>query len=179
MDGQESFKNWNCILECLWKVLEFLVQKIVRTLTSQNQNTLRTDYRSFCFERKFGMYCFLFSWLPIFQTCGNSDLVLKLKRKLFFPGFPSYIFCNFTLGNLNPLQFERLANSNTGCVCSLYVQLLRNQKFAQLKQPGSINPLNICWVLDSIHYKYWTLYCKSSLELSTKNEIKIKCVSLL
>ena len=36
-----------------------------------------------------------YSRLPITQTLGNSNLALT--------GFPSYIYCNFTLGNLNPL----------------------------------------------------------------------------
>ena len=42
-------------------------------------------------------------------TPNNSNLTLtrtsrymQLKPKLISPGFPSYIYCNFTLGNSNP-----------------------------------------------------------------------------
>ena len=35
-----------------------------------------------------------YSRLPITRTLGNLNLMLT--------GFPSYIYCNFTLGNSNP-----------------------------------------------------------------------------
>ena len=42
-----------------------------------------------------------YSRLPITRTLANSNLALT-RTKVDFPGFPSYIYCNFTLSNSNP-----------------------------------------------------------------------------
>ena len=44
----------------------------------------------------------VYGWLLITRTLANSNLALT-RTKVDFPGFPSYIYYNFTPGNSNPL----------------------------------------------------------------------------
>lgn len=103
------------------------------------KNTLSTGYRFFWhYEQKYGMYCFTY-WYPIFQTCDNPDLMpMQLWPKLISLWF--LVTCSVVL----PLVTQLFIT------CSLMCNYFETVKLWTVRQRGNINPLNICWVLDSI-----------------------------
>ena len=94
--------------------------RIVRSAPPGSRPTYRLDHLYTVFPRiiaiisffasKGGDYSregdyFKYSRLPITRTLANSNLALT-RTKIDFPcRFPSYIHCNFTLGNSNPRCF--------------------------------------------------------------------------